>query len=74
MVDEATLEGAVEDVLLVLDEHTDALVLEFADDTGTQVDNLLIVVGNPLVDNPLTDALLDIFIEETEQQIHGRFK
>ena len=74
MVDEATLEGAVEDILLVLDEHTDTLVLEFADDTGAQVDNLLIIVGNPLVDNALTDALLDIFIEETEQQIHGRFK
>ena len=71
MVDEAALEGAVEDVILMLYEHTDTLVLEFANDTRTQVDNLLVIVGDAFVDDTLEDALLDIFLEETEQQIHG---
>ena len=58
----------------MFDEHADALVLEFANDTRTQVDNLLIVVGDPFVDDTLEDALLDIFLEETEQQIPGHLE
>ena len=46
MVDEASLEGAAEDGFLVVDKDTDTLVLQFADDTGTEVYHLFIIIGN----------------------------
>ena len=70
VVDEAALECAFEYLLLVVDEHADALVLQFSDDAGPQVDHLFVIIGNTLVDDTLKDMLLCRLVEEIEQQAH----
>ena len=68
MADEAALEGARQDLVLMVAEHPDTLALEQADDTGPQINHLLIGVGDPLVDDTLVDETTGVFIEETEQE------
>jgi hypothetical protein len=66
MVDEATLERAREDLVLVVDKHPDTLVLKQTDDTGAEVDNLLVRVGDTFFQDPLLDAPTCLFVKETE--------
>lgn len=47
--------------------HT--FVLQFADDAGSHVNHFLVFVSQFFVDNALAYLLLDIFIEETQQQV-----
>ena len=46
-------------------------VLQFADDAGSHVNHFLVFVSHFFVDDALAYLLLDIFIEETQQQVLG---
>ena len=69
MLDEAAGKGAAEYLSLMLHEDADAEILELADDTGTHIHHLLVVVGDALVDDALADAGLRCLIEEAEQHL-----
>ena len=71
MADETSLEGAAEYLVLMLDENLYTLILEFADDASTQIDNLLIIIRQSLLYDTVLYVLLGVLIEETEHQLHG---
>ena len=74
MVDEATREGAAEYLVFMLDEGVNAFVLQFADDTGTQIDNLLVFVCELFTLYALQNMLLRLLVEEVEHQSRSLFE
>ena len=69
VVDETSLESAVENLLLVVDECPRTHVLQFAYHAGTHVNHLLVVVGDSFVLDALFDTVFHAFIEESEQEV-----
>ena len=65
MINQTALESASKDGFLIGSEHFDALVLQFSDGTGTQIDNLLVLIRKLLVHDALQDAILVFLVEET---------
>ena len=55
----------------MFDEHADAFVLQFADDTSPQIDHLLVVIRHTFLLDALEDVLLTLGIKEAEEQLHG---
>ena len=74
MVDEATREGTAEYLVFMCHEGVDALVLQFTDDTGTQIDNLLVFIGELFALYALQDMLLCLWVEEVEHETRSLFK
>ena len=69
VVDETALESSGKDFFLVRQEGCHTFVLQFADDAGSHVNHFLVFVSHFFVDDALAYLLLDIFIEETQQQV-----
>ena len=71
MVDEAALEGAVQDFVLMVNEGLHTFVLQFADDAGTHIHNLFVGVAQLLVLDALEDALTVLLVKEAQHQLRG---
>lgn len=69
VVDEISLESSGKDFLLVSQEGCHTFVFQFSDNAGSHVNHFLVFVSQFFVDDSLAYLLLDIFIEETQQQV-----
>ena len=74
MVYEAARKGACQYLVLMFYEGVDTFILQFTDDTGTQIDYLLVFVGELLTLYTLHDMLLGLLVEEVEHQALRLFK
>ena len=74
MVDEASLERAVEYLALVLDECPCALVFKFSNGACTQIHHLLVIVGDALFVYAFQYFLSLAIVKESQQQLHGLVK
>ena len=71
VVNQTSLEGAGKYLLLVVAEHFDALVLQFANHAGTHIDHAFVLVEHAFVDHAPPYLLLGLFVEELQQQPFG---
>ena len=74
MVDEASLERAVEYLALVLDECACTLVFKFSNSACTQIHHLLVIVGDALLVYSFQYFLSLAIVKESQQQLHGLVK
>ena len=66
MVDQAALKTTVHDRFLIPQEGFHAFVFQLSDHRGPHVDDLLVVVCDLLIDDPLLDMLTDLLVEEAQ--------
>ena len=71
VVQQTALKLAVENLPLVADKGLHALMLQLVDRTGPHVYNLLVLVGDALVGNPLQDLVALAVVEESQQGLAG---
>ena len=64
IVNERTYERTFENLSFVIDEDLNTFVLEFADDTGTQVLYLLVGVGELFFADAFQNSIFAVFIKE----------
>ena len=67
VADEATLELAVENLLLMLHKSPHAFVLQQSHHAGAHIHNLLVAVRYILVFQPLQDVVSPVLVKESEQ-------
>ena len=73
MVYQTALKGAIQYLLLMVHKGLDALILQLTNDTSTQIDHHLVLIGQLLVHNTLLDTFLRLFIKEIKEQPRHRF-
>ena len=69
MVDERPRKGTVEYFLFVVHKRLYTLVLEFADDAGTQIDDLFVGVSELFLFDALAQMLLGLLVEESQHEL-----
>ena len=69
MLYKTSLEGSVEYLFLMLNKCLYAFVLKLAHGAGTEINNLLILIGHPVLFQPTKNMSPGIVIEEAKQQV-----
>ena len=73
VVDEATLERAVQNLLFVVAERLGTLVLQLANDACTHIHNLLVLIAHALILGTLLNVSARLLVEERQKQVGGLF-